>query len=73
MKDKKEFVTVSISGVITQIAEQTDVEGYTIGILETFFTDDEELNKMTKKQQSAWVKQNNDRMQSICDFLNGKK
>jgi hypothetical protein len=64
------YTPVKISGVVTQIARTTDTKGYTVGVIETFLPTDEELAKMTEKQQNAWVKENNKRMKAICDFLN---
>ena len=55
------YTTVKISGIITQIAKKTDVEGYTEGILEIFYPDEEAEN---------WIEENNKRMTAICNFLN---
>jgi hypothetical protein len=66
----KKFTTVKVSGVIIQVAETTDIEGYTIGVIESMLPTDEELSKMTQKQQDKWVKKNNIRMEAICTFMN---
>jgi uncharacterized protein YdaU (DUF1376 family) len=66
IKDK--YVTITVSGVITQIAEKTKTKGYSIGILEIFFPDNHE--NWSEKKCNKWIKENNERMQSICDFLN---
>jgi len=67
MSDK--YVTITISGVITQIAETTKKKGYSIGILEILYPDYE---KWSEKKCNRWIKENNERMQSICDLLNNK-
>lgn len=67
------YITVEISGVITQIANETDIYGYTVGIIEIFFPDDKEINGWSKKQEKDWILQNNKRMNAICDFLNEKQ
>ncbi len=61
------YVTVEISGIITQIAKELE-PGYTEGVIEIFFPDDDV--KLTKKQQNAWIAENNKRMKAICKFLN---
>lgn len=61
------YVTTKISGIITQIAKETDIRGYTEGVLEVFLLDEE---KMTDKESREWIKKNNFRMERICSFLN---
>ena len=63
------YVTVEIReiGIITQIAKKMG-PGYTKGVIEIFFPDDDV--KLTKKQQNAWIAENNKRMKAICKFLN---
>ena len=61
------YVTVEISGIVTQIAKELE-PGYTEGVIEIFFPDDDV--KLTKKQQNAWIAENNKRMKAICKFLN---
>ncbi len=61
------YTTVRVSNIITQIAEETDIIGYTKGVMEVFLPD---TNDMTDKQVSLWIKQNNKRMRAICKFLN---
>lgn len=64
------YVTVETSGIITRIANETDVPGYTVGVIEIFFPDEDEIKGWTKKQEKDWILQNNKRMNAICDFLN---
>ena len=64
------YICVSIEGVITQIAIQSSIKGYTEGILQTFYPDESEYKNWTKKQNQDWVLQNNKRMKAICKFLN---
>jgi hypothetical protein len=64
------YVTVEISGVINQIAKEPDVKGYTEGVLECFMPDGKEIRKLSKKQTALWIKENNNRMNAICKFLN---
>lgn len=64
---KKKYVPVRVSGIVIQIAEQTEIEGYTKGIIETIIPDE---MKMTDKEAKEWVKENNKRMVNICRFLN---
>lgn len=64
------YTTVKISGVITAIAETTDVEGYTISRIESCLPSNEELHKMTEKQVTRWIEHNNELMQHLCDFMN---
>lgn len=61
------YVTVEISGIVTQIAKKLK-PGYTEGVIEIFFPDDDV--KLTKNQQNAWIAENNKRMKAICKFLN---
>lgn len=61
------YTTVKISNIIIQIAKQTEIKGYTEGILEVFLPDE---NIMTAKQEKQWIKDNNKRMKAICKFLN---
>ena len=61
------YVTVEIHGIITQIAKKLE-PGFTEGVIEIFFPDDDV--KLTKKQQNAWIAENNKRMKAICKFLN---
>ena len=64
------YVTVTVSGIITQIANETDIPGYTVGVIEIFFPDDEEMKGWSKKQERDWILANNKRMEAICKFLN---
>lgn len=61
------YLTVEISGVITQIAKQTAFAGYTEGVIEIFLPDEK---SMTGKEQDEWVKKNNKMMKAICRFMN---
>lgn len=63
------YTTVKISGIITQVAKTTDIVGYTEGVIECFLPDE---NKLSKKEERAWIKQNNKMMQDICNLLNEK-
>ena len=67
MANNKKYVTVEISGIVTQIAKKLE-PGFTKGVIEIFFPDDDV--KLTKKQQNAWIAENNKRMKAICKFLN---
>ena len=62
------YTTVEISGVITQIALKTEIEGYTEGIIEIFFPDN--IEKWSNKKSNKWIAENNKRMNAICKFLN---
>jgi len=64
------YVLVELSGIYTQIAKKTNIPDYTVGVIETFFPDEEEIKLMTKKQEKAWIKENNHRMEAICKFMN---
>ncbi len=66
----KKFILIRVSGIITSIGHDTDVVGYVEKVIETVFPSDEELAKMTSKENRAWVKANNIRMQAICNFMN---
>ncbi len=39
------YTTVRISGIITQVAKNTDIVGYTEGIIECFLPDEGQLTK----------------------------
>lgn len=69
----KQYVTVKTFDVITQIAEGSEIEGYTVGVLEIFFPDDSEINAWNKKEHKNWIESNNKRMTAICNFLNEKQ
>jgi len=69
-KTKDKYITIYISNVITQIAEKTNIEGYSIGIIEIIFP--ENHVKWTGNKCNKWIKENNERMNAICDFLNNK-
>jgi len=60
------YVTVEISGIVTQIAKKLE-PGFTEGVIEIFFPDEGELPKNQEKQ---WIAENNKRMKAICKFLN---
>lgn len=62
------YTIVEISGVITQIALKTEIEGYTEGVMEIFFPDD--VEKWSTKKSNKWIAENNKRMKAICKFLN---
>jgi hypothetical protein len=64
------YTTVKINGIITQIAETTDVKGYTAGVLEAFLPDEDEMKGWTKKHEQLWITRNNKRMEAICELLN---
>jgi len=64
------YVTVGISGIITNIAKETDVPGYTVGVVEIFFPDEHEMEGWSKKQEKDWILENNKRMEGICNYLN---
>ena len=61
------YITSRISGIITQIAENTEIVGYTKGVIEVFLPDEGEL---TAKQEREWIKKNNKRMQRLCEVMN---
>ena len=61
------YRTVKINGIITRIAKDTDTPGYTEGVLEAFLPDDD---NMSINQTKQWVKENNNRMKRICEFMN---
>lgn len=64
------YVTVEISGIITQIAKSTEIKGYTEGILECFLPDNDTTQEMTEPENNKWIRENNKRMKAICKFLN---
>lgn len=68
------FITITIgkgkSAVISRIARETDVPGYTVGVLEPFFPSDEEVKKWSKEQLKEWTDNNNQMMLAVCHFLN---
>lgn len=64
------YVTVEISGIITQIAKPTKIKGYTEGVLEAFLPDNDTTQELTDKEANLWIKENNKRMKAICEFLN---
>lgn len=66
----EKYVTVTISGIITQIARPTKIKGYTEGVMEIFFPEDKEMESWSEKKTQAWIKENNERMEAICEFLN---
>ena len=69
MKNKM-YILVTISGIHTQIAEKTDIKGYTVAILEAFMPDLEELEKWSDEKVDKFIADNNKRMEAICKFLN---
>lgn len=69
----EKYTLVTISGIHTQIALTTDIKGYTEGIMEVFLPDDEEMANWSDKKVNKWIKDNNKRMEAICDFLNKSK
>lgn len=73
MAKKTKYVPVKISGIITQIAKETELKGYTEGVIEAFLPGDEKLQMWTTKQEKEWIAQNNKRMEAICKFLNENK
>ena len=64
------YTTVYIGSIASRIAVETDVRGYTEGIIESFLP---ETENWTKKRIGTWIKQNNERMEAICEMLNKKQ
>lgn len=64
------YTLVTMAGIHSRIAKETDVPGYTECILEIGFPSDEELKVWSNKQNKKWILENNERMKSICNFLN---
>lgn len=50
-----------------QIAKETNVKGYTEGVIEAFLPD---VDTLTQKEEKQWIEENNKRMTAICKFLN---
>lgn len=69
---KPTYITTEISGIITQIATTTGVNGYTIGVIESFIPDEEETKFWSEEDHEKWIKQNNIRMKAICEMLNDR-
>lgn len=69
---KPKYITREISGIITQIATTTGVNGYTIGVIESFIPDEEETKFWSEEDHDKWIKQNNIRMKAICEMLNDR-
>ncbi len=67
---RDKYTLVTVSGIHTQIAVATPTMGYSKGIMEIFFPDDDEMKNWTKNQTNKWISDNNKRMVAICDFLN---
>lgn len=70
MSKKNKYKVEYIMGIANRISVSTDVDGYTIGVLEPFFPTAEEVEDWTTKQHIEWTKQNNKRLRAICNFLN---
>jgi len=70
---KPKYVVDYISGVASRIAIPTKTPGYTIGILEPFYPSDEELAVWSGPEHKKWIKENNERMEAICEFLNNRE
>lgn len=64
------YTTVKISNIITQIALTTDVPGYTVGVIEAFLPDEDEMERWADDIVEKWIEENNKRMTAICKFLN---
>ena len=64
------YVTVKIGNIITQIAKPTNIEGYTIGVLEAFMPDAGDLQNWNDVRVNVFIEENNKRMNAICKFLN---
>ena len=67
----KKYTTVTISGIHTQIAMNTNTKGYSVGVMEVFLPTDEEMKGWSDKKTGKWIAENNKRMEAICNFLNG--
>ncbi len=61
------YTTVKTIGIITQIAKETDIPGYTEGVLQCFLPDEDQ---MTEAEEKKWIEKNNKRMNAICNYLN---
>ena len=70
MLQRKQYICITVNGIILQIAEQTKIKGYTEAILESFLPDDSELKKWDQEQAENWTLANNKRMLAVCKFLN---
>ena len=60
------YKLVTVSTIHLSISVEL-LPGYFENILETFLPDE---SNMSKKEEKAWIKQNNKRMEAICQFLN---
>lgn len=66
----EKYILVTISGIHTQIAMNTETEGYSVGLMEVFLPTDAEIEGWSRKKTNKWIVGNNKRMEAICDFLN---
>lgn len=66
----KKYIVEYSEGIATRISIKTKVKGYTIGILEPFFPNDDELLSWNLKKQNKWIRNNNKLLENICNFLN---
>lgn len=67
------YVLVTVSGIHTQVAMTTYIEGYTIGVIYCLLPNEDEIREMTEEQIKKWTIANNKRMKAICKLLNDKK
>ena len=64
------YIVVYIGAIAIQIAVEKDIRGYTEGVLEAFLPESEGWKS---NQINRWTKQNNRRMEAICEMLNNKQ
>ena len=66
------YKVITISGIHMKIGFETDKAGYSESIIECNLPTDEEMENWSEKKVDEWIKENNERMKSICDFLNSQ-
>ena len=67
------YTCCKIDKLINRIDLKTETPGYTNGVLEIFYSSDEELLTWSRKEVKEWTRANNKRMRRICKLLNEEK
>ena len=64
------YILVTLSKIHAKIALKTGIKGYSVDVIESILPTEEEMIGWNGKEVNNWIKQNNKRMESICNFLN---
>lgn len=63
---ENKYVTTQISGIIMTISKRSEKKGYSESVIYCNLPDE----GISEKKERIWIKENNARMNKICQFMN---